>query len=102
LADKTEVDLFRDGQPVTWEKPELGSRLYKNDRWRKYMMNLWLADYNAYRIYYGKYMCRKWNRDAKPGRQLMEFEIFFMLEQTVLPGQSTKIVKTSTWQHKCF
>ena len=44
VGDGTEVDLFNDGAPVTWEKPALVSATYKDDRWRKYLVNLWMQE----------------------------------------------------------
>lgn len=102
LTDGSEVDLFRDGQPVHWEKPQWGSRLYPNDRWRKYMMNLWTAANNGHRLYFGKYLCRRWNREAPAGKKLSSFEIFFMLNPTMPPGQISPITKVSVWKHLCF
>ena len=34
---------------------------YPNQRWRKYLMNLWLKKYKDYRLHYGRYLCRRWN-----------------------------------------
>ena len=38
LANGREVDIFRKGAHVSWEKPRLVSKMYKNDRWRKYLV----------------------------------------------------------------
>ena len=61
LVNGTEVNVFEPGKPVTFDKPKDIADLYKNERWRKYLMNLSLADFSDYRLYYGKYLCRSYN-----------------------------------------
>lgn len=89
-------DIFRDGAPVTWEKPAVGSRLYKNQRWQKYVMNLWLPGQISQRQYYGKYLCRKW-MDTKG---VETFQIHFMKEVTTDTGE-TPPENLVLWEHKC-
>jgi hypothetical protein len=57
------VDDFLDtDEAVQFEKPEMVSAMYPNQRWRKYLMNLWSKKYKKHRLYFGRYMCRWWNR----------------------------------------
>lgn len=101
LKNGREIDLFRNREPVSWEKPPLVSATYKNERWRKYMMNIWMEGNSGHRLYYGKYLCRNWNSHHSGDEQLEEFEIFFMREDTsnVQTPQSKKV---SVWKHYCF
>jgi hypothetical protein len=83
LADGTRVDVLHGGGPVRWEKPELVSESYKNERWRKYMLNLWSAENAGHRPYYAAYLLREWNRHH-PGKEQMEVvDVYFMLEVTL-------------------
>jgi hypothetical protein len=82
LADGRQVDLFRDGQPVRWEKPELISAMYKNARWRKYLMNLWRKDHADHRLRYARYLCRDWNECHGASEQVESIEMYFMLKVT--------------------
>ena len=102
LRDGTNFDLFNTNQPIDWEKPELVAHTYKNQRWRKYMMNLWLKKNKEHRLYYGKYLCRNWNKNRDYDKQLKEFEIIFMREDTLLNYEYTKPEKIVLWSHKCF
>ncbi|PSN13512.1 hypothetical protein C7271_22460 [filamentous cyanobacterium CCP5] len=102
LKNGTEVDLFRQGKKVIWQKPDLVSKTYGNDRWRKYMLNIWLRDNADYRLYYGQYLCRKWNRDHFGGQQLDRFKIYYMLEETLPNYQPPKVEKVVLWEHYCF
>lgn len=96
------LDLFRGGKELDWSKPEWVSATYPNERWRKYMMNLWLRDYSAYRLYYGRWLCRSWNDNHPPPDQIKSFEICFMLEKTLPDYQFSPPEKVVIWSHDCF
>lgn len=85
LANGKEVDLFREGSPVNWDKPEDVSVLYPNERWRKYMMNLWLRENDAYRPYYARYLCQEWNDAHGAEEKLVKLKLIYMREDTLLP-----------------
>ncbi|MEW6279753.1 MAG: HTTM domain-containing protein [Candidatus Eremiobacterota bacterium] len=102
LRNGEKVDLFRGGEKVTWDKPEWVSATYPNERWRKYMMNLWMRDYSRYRLYYGRYLCRSWNGSHPYDRQVTTFKIYFMLENTLPNYQTAPIEKVELWSHDCF
>ena len=83
LKDGSHVDIFNDGQPVRWQKPELVSATYPNERWRKYLMNLAHSDYQRYRIYYLEYLRRGWDNEHSGARQLSRVNLYFMLKPTL-------------------
>jgi len=105
LKSGEEVDLFKNygkkGE-VSFEKPELVSATYKNQRWRKYMMNLWSKNNREHRLYYGKYICRNWNSKHDEGEELDNFEIVFMKEVTLLNYEVEEPEKIVVWEHFCF
>ncbi len=101
LRDGTEIDLFQGGDSVSWEKPKLVSGTFRNMRWRKYTMMLHRKDKKKYRLYYGRYLCRSWNRRHKVSQQLDTFEIDFMLERTLPSYQTPKVEKLRIWKHSC-
>lgn len=103
LKDGTEVDLFKDGQPVSWKKPPLLSATYKNDRWRSYMMNLILEEDGEYYLpSYAHYLCKQWNDNHSPDKQLLSFDIFFMLKMNTLESPPPIPQKTLLWHQQCF
>ncbi|HAG80213.1 MAG TPA: hypothetical protein DCL61_03355 [Cyanobacteria bacterium UBA12227] len=102
LKDGTEIDVFKNGKPVTWQKPSLVSATYPNERWRKYMMNLWSKKNEKHRLYYGRYLCRNWNSKHKGSKQLKTFKIYFMLEKTLPNYQPPEVKKVMIWKHNCF
>ncbi len=103
LRDGTEVDVFSGKSPVSYEKPKFVAYTYKNQRWQKYLMNLWNSDFTKYRLGYGQYLCREWNANHKEDKQLMNYEITFMLEKTPPMGKTpAAVVPRVIWNHKCF
>ncbi len=103
LADGREVDIFRDGQPVQWEKLSLAERqrLYRNMQWRTFFINLNRGLSEALYPYYAQYLCRNWNQHHPAAQRLEQFDIYFMDERTVPPGQTQTVTKTKTWHQKC-
>ena len=102
LRDGTRVDLFQDNSPPRWEKPDDVSATYQSQRWRKYMMNLWLAKYSEQRLYYGKYLCRKWNQNHRGEKQLMTFKIYFQMEKSLPNYKVPEPERRHLWTHYCF
>lgn len=96
------LDLFRGGKEVRWDKPADVANSYKNERWRKYMMNLWMADFEPYRLPFGQYLSRKWNSRGRGPDELTSFEIIFMLEITNPDGSERAPEKKVVWRHWCF
>ncbi len=96
------VDLFRNGETINYEKPKNVSALYKNQRWQKYMMNLWQGDFSKYRLGYGKYLCREWNQTHEGMEILKTFQIIYMLENTHPNYEKSEVIPTTIWDHHCF
>jgi hypothetical protein len=84
LANGKEVDVFRNGASVSWKKPALVSSMYKNDRWRKYMVLIAAASNTDLRPPLGGYLCRKWNATHSKEDQIATLRIILM-EQDTLP-----------------
>jgi len=90
LKNGERVDLFRNGGPISYDRLpyEKVVAQYPNERWRKYMMNLYFAKYSQFRLYYDRYTCRKWNegRSMDDGHLLDQFQVYFMMHTTQPPG----------------
>jgi hypothetical protein len=98
--DGSEVDLLRDGDPVSWDQPGLVSATYKNERWRKYLMNLWAADNVAHRPLYARYLLREWNARHKGELGIESVEVYFMLKRTLPDYQVAppeKVLLCAAW-----
>ncbi len=100
LKDGSQVDLMKGGREISWEKPKSFDETFKNERWRKYLMNLYKKDYSEHRPYYAQYLCREWNRNHRGAEELERLEIFFMLERTLKDGVAP-IQKVSLLEYEC-
>lgn len=103
LQDGAEADIFRGGSLVNWDKPDLGLRsaIYENMQWRTYFINLNRAIGKKLYPFYAQYVCRTWNAQHTEGKRLKSFDIYFMSERTVPPGQQQTVEKKETWQQSC-
>jgi hypothetical protein len=102
LRNGREVDLFTNGGPISFDKPQYVSRTYPNTRWRKYMVNLWQAMFNGHRIWYARYLTHQWNSTHPYDRQAEYFRIYFMLQPTTETGVRPPPERVMIWQHWCF
>ncbi len=101
LIDGSHVDLFREGQPVSWEKPASISTMYNNDRWRKYMMNLWMKAQYKHRGYLSDYLCHHWNENHPPWQQVTKIKIYYMLKLTKEDLTEAEPQRVLIWAQKC-
>jgi hypothetical protein len=103
LRDGTDVDVFRKKIDVSYKKPELVSYMYKNQRWQKFMMNIFYEDMKEFRLGYGRYLCREWNKNKTDKDELVSFKIIFMTETTPNPNEAfPPIEPKNLWDHSCF
>lgn len=86
------VDLFAGTNQVNWEKPPLVSATFPNERWRKYMMNLFLRSGMKHRKHYADYLRRDWDARHRGEWQIEKIEIIYMMERT-LPDYTTAPVE---------
>ncbi|MCA6538575.1 MAG: HTTM domain-containing protein [Pseudanabaena sp.] len=86
LANSSAVNLLNPEQNVTWEKPEIPSKIYKNRRWRKYHADLWKTTWNKSTSEidnYVRYYCLTWNKNHESDEQLWKVRVSFMEEFTL-------------------
>jgi hypothetical protein len=102
LRNGKEIDLMTEAGPVRWEKPEAVYKTYRNQRWRKYLLNLWEREYAGHRLYFGRYLCRNWNASHTGSDTLRAFQIYFMKETTLPEGEVAPVEKVLLWDHNCF
>lgn len=99
LASGRRVDLFDGGTDISFEKPARVSQDYPTQRWRKYMMNIWMRKYASVRSGYMAWHCREWNKTHEGDERLTTVELIFMLERTDLADTdpSAEKVLLGTW-----
>ncbi|MEM8545620.1 MAG: hypothetical protein AAGF66_16695, partial [Cyanobacteria bacterium P01_H01_bin.119] len=103
LADGSQVDLLRNGRPVSFDKPTLGdrSRVYGNMQWRTLYINFNRGIGEQLQPHYVDYLCRQWNQTHSSDRQLTAVDIFFMDERTVPPGEEQGVEQVTIRQDRC-
>ena len=107
LKDGSTVDVYnhRSGAPDL-AKPGIVSAVYANYRWRKYLSNLEDQSYESepqrLALNYARYLCRVWNEDTPPAKQLSDFEIIFKVEWTPPRGMAKDLETRIVWTHDCF
>lgn len=88
LEDGSEVDLWRDGTKISWDKPTKGD-YYPNFRWRCYMVNMWRHQNENVRPFFADYLARRWN-EAHPDRKVRYVSIYVIEEKTLPDYQASK------------
>ncbi|MEM1296275.1 MAG: hypothetical protein AAGH89_12985, partial [Verrucomicrobiota bacterium] len=83
--DGTVVDL-RTKERVTWQKPELVSSTYKNQRWRKYLMNLRLKKHHEHRKFLVPWLMERWNETHPESEKLVAMQMVYVQELTTETG----------------
>jgi predicted DCC family thiol-disulfide oxidoreductase YuxK len=102
--DGKQVNVIHPGRPVSFEPPASIADEYPNERWRKYLMNLYLPENTPYRLYYGRYLCRSWNDGRAPqdAYALVSFDIYFMGRQNSIEHPPVGYSRDLLWHHECF
>ncbi len=107
LGDGSEIDVLHPerGAP-SFDKPRLASQEQGGIRWLTYRGRLTDTPQSPQRMYYGKYLCREWNKDKyqveDANRRLISFKMIYMLEVTPPPGQTPTVEQRVIWRHECF
>jgi hypothetical protein len=81
LANGTQVDLFT-GQPVSWEKPRDIGAYFGDDRWRRYLSNLFDDQEPQALQGYADYLVRNWNQSHGEDQKIQAVTITFMKQET--------------------
>lgn len=76
---------------------------YESTQWRKFLVNLHFDDDKIVKLWFGKFLCRRWNDDHEGGRLLHNYTLYFVRETTPPPGQPLpNPVVEAVWNHQCF
>lgn len=82
------------------KKPNDIANTHPNEKWRKFINNLWLDQYKRYREFYSDYICRKWNESQKPDK-LNKIELIYMLERTLPNYEIAPVEKVLLSEYTC-
>lgn len=105
LKDGSIYDTWNNESPP-WEKPDDFFKRYRSTQWRKYLTNVWVEEKDhPIRLAFGKYACREWNDlsgKKEDGKLLSTYQLYYMRENTPLPGNPFEVKKVFLWNHNCF
>ena len=103
LGNGKEVDVWNFTETkASKEKPAMVAYTYPNQRWRKYMMNIWKKRYKDHRLYFGKYLCRTWNNDRSGDDRLHKWQMHFVKELSTSMGPKWPFEEFTLWRHECY
>ena len=74
-------DTMEEQWDMETKKPKYGALYFVDQRWRKYLVNIWDKKNLKYRPHLAQYLCRKWNEDFsdesdKASKLDMDFRLF--------------------------
>ncbi len=84
LEDGSQVDLHNNGQPVSWEKPQMLSDRYRNTHFSHYVMNLKSPTRTAaaHRQFYVDYLRRVWQERYGTRHRIQHIDLYIIVEIT--------------------
>jgi hypothetical protein len=96
LHDGSEVDLFRDGAPVSWDKPASVLDTFPSERWRKMLEQIWnRGEHRPKAPNYAAWLRREWDAARPPERRIESMRMVYVLELT-RPDYRPPIVSQQT------
>jgi len=101
LEDGSAVDVLRPGRPLSWERPRDLSQVHENIMWHTYRWRILDRPFAQHRANYAKYLCRDWNWKARPGKRLFTFDMVYLQEISLPPGQTPELRRFVAWRHDC-
>jgi hypothetical protein len=89
LVGGNKVDLMANGGPAPVQnyeypdaaKPDDVSSNVKNQRWRKYLLNLRKSEHAQFRDDYASYLCRHWNSVREDDDRLSHLQMYYIVER---------------------
>ena len=101
LNSSRQIDV-KTGKDVSYVKPASASAIYSNQRWQKYMMNLYIPDHKGHLQLYAGYLCRSWNRRHYGSESLDTLTIIYMKETTLPDYRSQHAQPIDLWRGSCI
>lgn len=102
LKDGSHFDILNN-TVVNFRKNENVQDTYPTSQWRKFFVNLHFDNDQTVKLWFGKYLCRRWNESHSGDRSLLNYTLYFVRERTPPPGEAIPIpVNETVWNHRCF
>ncbi len=86
LRDGSHIDLIRAGRALTWEKPASISAEFRDVKWQKLELALWLARFEPARRPFAEHLAARWNAGRLPEKHVVSWTLSYMREETLPLG----------------
>lgn len=86
LGNGRRIDLFRRTGDLSFDKPERVAWSYPNQRWRKYIMNLYAVENREHRELFLRYLAQLWNKEQRAEWRVEKARLYYTLERTLPQG----------------
>jgi len=97
LADGSQVDLLKAGQPYSLKRPDVVAATFPNSRWRKYLINLSLPRFERYRQALSPFLRGRWDRAHPENLKIERLTVYFVWQHLARDGVSpvrTTVIST--------
>ena len=89
-------------KPINFNKQENVQETFPSSQWRKFLVNLRIDHNDTYKLWFGRYLCRRWNETHSKSLDLLKYTLYFVRETTSFPGTSLPVpVNEVVWNHSC-
>lgn len=82
-----EIDVWNGGRPVSWQEPELPSRTYRRERWRKFSDNIISNQHRVIRPYFLRWLCTEWNDEHASDGRVTEITLYHLAQTAQFPDK---------------
>lgn len=96
------INALEPSAKVDWSKPECIARTYKNQRRRRWMMELRSTNSAILMHAYCSYLCRTLNGSKNSLHGVSEIKLHYMVEQTDRDGTEHPATQVQLYHHYCF
>ncbi len=93
--------FFQEKRSASFERPQDFSQYLTNSRWQKFFNNLNKDEHDTL-LGYGRWICRRHNRNTFPDNRLKSFTIYKLSQEVLSNRQRGPIKKAALWDHRCF
>ncbi len=101
FKDGSTIDFFNHGKPVSWNKPEHLSNIYKNRFWKKFLIGAGKGNQTNQISNYANYLCNEINLNHRKDKHLKSIEFYGMYERILPDFKVSEIKKYLILEYQC-
>jgi len=97
----TQIDLMRNGEPLSWEQPKLVIDLFANQRWRKMLTGLTNGKNQKRAERYLSWLCRHENSKREPPDKIAQLKLTYVKHKVGSRYQHGSDEQKVLAEHRC-